>query len=64
MDWDEQDMSGEDGGVHTVDHPYCDDLACWCHCDVGYHELVMHPGYSDSDLELAYGFYAVHEEGR
>jgi hypothetical protein len=59
MDEDKQDVMGEDDGVHTPDNPYCCDLDCWCHTDVGYHSTVQYPTYLNEDVELAYSFYEV-----
>ena len=28
---------------HTRERPYCDDPACWCHRDAGYHMVVTQP---------------------
>jgi len=61
MDWDEQDVVVVEVGAHTADCPYCDDPACWCHTDVEYHELVMHPTYPDGEVEQAYGFYEIYQ---
>jgi hypothetical protein len=38
--------------VHTLEHPYCGVLSCWCHTDVAYHDRVT--GYSGNvvDTEL------------
>jgi hypothetical protein len=36
---------------------YCDDLFCWCHSDVSYHDTIQHPVYDPASLVLAYDFY-------
>jgi hypothetical protein len=59
MDWEEQDVMVEKNEVHTPENPYCDDLNCWCHTDVGYHSTVQYPAYLDEDVDLAYSFYEV-----
>ena len=64
MKWGEQEVVVVDGEVHTADNPYCDDPVCWCHTDVEYHDLVMHPTYQDGDVEQAYEFYEIFQEGR
>lgn len=63
MDWDEQDVMVLDSELHTAEYPYCDDLGCWCHTDVDYHESVMHPVYLDGTVEQAYGFYEIEQQG-
>lgn len=56
---DEETWGDGSDGKHTVEQPYCDDLTCWCHCDVAYHDLVVHPEYSEDDVEQAYAFYEM-----
>jgi hypothetical protein len=47
--------------VHTVDHPYCEDLSCWCHTDVAYHDEVTGPllVVTDEQVGWAYRFFGV-----
>jgi len=51
-----ENVSVEMGGssdVHTLEHPYCDDLGCLCHTDVDYHDHVTgsrFAGVVDADL--------------
>jgi hypothetical protein len=47
--------------VHTVDHPYCGDLSCWCHTDVAYHDEVTGPllAVTDEQVAWAYRFFGV-----
>ncbi len=45
--------------VHTWDSPYCDELACWCHTAIAYHELVTHSSATDDELVQAYAFFEV-----
>lgn len=61
MDWNGQDVTVGDDEVHTPDCPYCGELGCWCHTDVGYHDLVMHPAYLSEDVEQAYSFYEIYQ---
>jgi hypothetical protein len=59
MDEQGQDVLVVGDGIHTLDNPYCGETGCWCHTSVGYHDLVTHPGVTDEDVELAYGFYEL-----
>jgi len=59
MDEDEHGVMLVDEGVHTADSPYCGDLGCWCHTDVGYHDVVMSLVFLDEDVEQAYSFYGI-----
>lgn len=45
--------------VHTWACPYCEDLACWCHTSVVYHDALEHPGYSEEDVKQAYDFFGL-----
>ena len=45
--------------VHTQAYPYCEDLECWCHSDVSYHDDVTHPQPSEEEMELAYQFWSL-----
>ena len=45
--------------VHTVASPYCDDLTCWCHTSVVYHEVVTHPEPTEADVEASFSFFGV-----
>jgi len=64
MDREEQDVMVLDAEGHTMDYPYCGDLGCWCHTDVGYHDEVIHPMYLDEAVEQAYRFYELERERR
>ena len=49
-------------GVHTADFPYCDDITCWCHTDIPYHEVVTQCGddaVSDETLLQGYAFFGL-----
>ncbi len=37
---------------HTREYPYCDDLECWCHSNVGYHATVTRP-FQATEAEAA-----------
>lgn len=58
--WVEREVGCEED-VHTLDHPYCEDLSCWCHTDVAYHDEVTGPFLAviDEEVERAYGFFGV-----
>lgn len=43
--------------VHTSLHPYCDDVACWCHTNVAYHEVVTHPEPTEEEVEASFSFF-------
>ncbi len=47
--------------VHTLDHPSCEDLLCWCHTDVAYHDQVTgpFPAVMDEQVKRAYRFFGV-----
>ena len=53
------DVSTKDNGVHTPENPYCDDLSCWCHTNVIYHDQVTSISFiaTDAQVEQAYGFF-------
>lgn len=59
MDEDGQEGGFMGDGIHTPDQPYCDDIACWCHTDVLYHEAVTEWPYSDEDIARVYTFYEL-----
>lgn len=46
---------------HTTEHPYCGDLACWCHTNVEYHDDIQHPErhYTDEQVEQVYAFFGL-----
>jgi hypothetical protein len=48
---------------HTPTHPYCGDLACWCHTDVAYHQVVtMVPvALDDRQLQALYACFGLAE---
>ncbi|GCF10890.1 hypothetical protein [Dictyobacter arantiisoli] len=50
---------------HTPEHPYCDDLSCWCHTNLPYHDTVQHPDRRQSaqDAERAYRFFGIGRRG-
>jgi hypothetical protein len=37
-------------GVHTPEHPYCDDLNDWCHTDLEYHASFTHGTFAEPRL--------------
>jgi hypothetical protein len=43
----------------VVDGWYCDSLTCWCHVDVSYHEVVMHPQVTAEEVQQAYSFFGI-----
>jgi hypothetical protein len=59
----EQAAQTFDSDVHTASHPYCDDLACWCHVSVPYHRQVMQPldqqGQTDERVSQAFSFFGL-----
>lgn len=50
---------GSFDAVHTSVSPYCDDLTCWCHSSVVYHEMVTHPEPTPEDIEIGLSFFGV-----
>jgi hypothetical protein len=52
---------GREEDLHTLDHPYCEDLSCWCHTDVAYYEQVTGPFVEvlDEQVAWAYRFFGV-----
>ena len=40
--------------VHTPTNPYCENLSCWCHTNVEYHDQVTSFSTSISDEEYAW----------
>jgi hypothetical protein len=58
--WVEREVVYE-ADVHTVDHPYCEDLSCGCHTDVTYHDEVtgLLPAVTDEQVTWAYRFFGV-----
>lgn len=61
-DTDEESSDLDD--VHTSDNPYCDDLDCWCHSDVEYHEDATHPDVTDEEITTAHRFFGFAWGGR
>jgi hypothetical protein len=51
----------EEEEAHTLEHPYCGNLACWCHTNVEYHEQVTEfaPEVDEEEVEQAYWFFGL-----
>jgi hypothetical protein len=43
--------SSNSSEVHTPENPYCNDLSCFCHTDLDYHDLVTSYDTNDYDSE-------------
>lgn len=54
-----EDNGFVDDGLHTARNPYCDDVSCWCHTDVAYHDWLQHPAYSSEEVKQVFSFYEV-----
>jgi hypothetical protein len=58
MKWQEtREWTTGNADVHTPENPYCDELSCWCHSDVSYHEDVTHPTATDEEIDQAQTFF-------
>ncbi len=57
----EQDASSP--AVHTPECPYCGEMDCACHTDVGYHELVTDPlsdeNVDEETLQFSRDFFGI-----
>ncbi len=60
-----EDDQGTFDDVHTSLNPYCNDLNCWCHTNVSYHDDVQHPArrHTQEEVDQAFSFFGLGRRG-